>query len=107
MSKILKTKKIENEQIVLLTSAGLLAAVTTNILTIKPPAWQKELGGTHHLDSSTFYFSSQNIGQQKTEKEQSEEFEVPTHTNEGRSINSLLQQRVIYAAAPYLLSGRW
>ena len=42
MRKILKTKKIENEQIVLLTSAGLLAAVTTNILTIKPPAGQKK-----------------------------------------------------------------
>ena len=55
MSKILKTKKNENEQIVLLTSAGLLAAVTTNILTIKPPAWQKELGGTHRSEFGFFY----------------------------------------------------
>ena len=90
-----------------LSFSPVLAAVTTNILTIKPPAWQKELGGTHHLGSSTFYFSFQNIGEEKKEKEQSEEFEVPTHTNERRNINSLLQQRVIYAAAPYLLSGRW
>ena len=90
-----------------LSFSPVLAAVTTNILTIKPPAWQKELGGTHHLDSSTFYFSFQNIGEQKKEKEQSEEFEVPTHTDERRNINSLLQQRVIYAAAPCLLSRRW
>ena len=114
MSKILKTKKNENEQIVLLTSAGLLAAVTTNILTIKPPAWQKELGGTHHSEFGFFYLLfflcdpiHQNIGEEKKGKEQSEEFEVPTHTDERRNINSLLQQRVIYAAAPRLLSGRW
>ena len=38
-----------------LSFSPVLAAVTTNILTIKPPAWQKELDGTHHSEFGFFY----------------------------------------------------
>ena len=38
-----------------LSFSPVLAAVTTNILTIKPPAWQKELGGTNHSEFGFFH----------------------------------------------------